>query len=78
MAEIEVPDLVPPLWTTARFLSKQPIRDAFSMVEKPESIGWTFNESSSGRSVSNDPLKWQQSSVSTVSSASSTKDGNSR
>jgi hypothetical protein len=78
MAEIEVPDLVSPVWTSARFLSKQPARDAFSMVETPESIGWTFNESSSSRSVSSDPLKWQQSSVSTVSSASSTKDGNNR
>ena len=76
MAEIQVPDPVPPLWTSARFLSKQPIRDAFSMVETPESIGWIFNAPS--QSAANDALKWQSPSATTVSSASSTKDGNSR
>jgi hypothetical protein len=78
MAEILVPDLVPPLWTSAKFLSKRPILDAFSMVETPDSIGWTFNESSSSRSASNDTLQWQLSSASAVSSASLTKDGNTR
>jgi hypothetical protein len=76
MAEIQVPDLVPPLWTSARFLSKQPIRDAFSMVETPESIGWTFNESNSSRSADSDLLKLQPSSGIAVSSNSGTKDGN--
>ncbi len=78
MAEIQVPDLVPTLWTSAKFLSQNPIRDAFSMIEAPEAIGWTFTDSSSSRSATNDTPKWQQSSVSTVSSASSTKDGNTR
>jgi hypothetical protein len=78
MAEIQVPDLVPALWTSARFLSQRPIRDAFSMIETPDSIGWTFTDSSSSHSATNDMLKWQQASVSTVSSASPTKDGNTR
>src|SRR5215469_1162068 len=46
MAEIQVPDLMPPLWTSAKFLSKHPIRDAFSMIETPDAIGWTFDDSS--------------------------------
>jgi hypothetical protein len=76
MAEIQVPDLVPALWTSAKFLSQRPVRDAFSMIETPDSIGWTFNDSSSSRSATNGTLKWQQSSASTVSGALSIKDSN--
>jgi hypothetical protein len=74
MAEIQTARLVPTLWTSAKFLSKSPIRDAYSRIETPDTIDWT--DFRSYRSAAKDTLQ-NQKSASTVSSTSSTKDADS-
>jgi hypothetical protein len=59
MAEIHPARLVPTLWTSTKYLSKQPIRDAYSRIETPDTIGWT--DFASDRSVAKDILQKQQS-----------------
>jgi hypothetical protein len=76
MVEIQAPRLVPTLWISAKFLSKRPIVDAYSTIETPDGIGWTFSDSSLKQSVVKDSLKSQQSPASTVSGSSSAKDSN--
>jgi hypothetical protein len=71
MAEIQTARLVPTLWTSAKFLSKRPIRDAYSRIETPDTIGWTHFDSY--RSAGNDILQKQQS-ASAISSTALTKD----
>ena len=71
MAEIQTARLVPTLWTSAKFLSKSPIRDAYSRIETPDTIGWT--DFRSYRSVAKDTLQNQES-AGTISSTSSRND----
>ena len=59
MAEIQTARLVPTLWTSTKYLSKQPIRDAYSRIETPDTIGWT--DFASDRSVGKDILQKQES-----------------
>ena len=71
MAEIQTARLVPTLWTSAKFLSKRPVRDAYSRIETPDTIGWT--DFGSYRSVAKDTLQNQQS-ANAISSTFATKD----
>jgi hypothetical protein len=75
MAEIQTARLVPRLWTSPKFLSKRPIRDAYSVIETPDKIGWAFTDSST-QSIAKDAAKNQQSPTTTVSGALSIKDSN--
>jgi hypothetical protein len=54
MVEIQAPRLVPTLWTSAKFLSKRPIRDAYSMIETPAAVDWTSTDFGSAQSVKKD------------------------
>ena len=54
MVEIQVPAIAPQLWTSAKFLSKRPIQDASSVIQTPDTIGWTFIDSDSVQSVKKD------------------------
>ena len=71
MAEIQTARLVPTLWTSTKYLSKHPIRDAYSRIETPDTIGWT--DFGSYRSVAKDTLQNQQS-ANAISSTFATKD----
>jgi hypothetical protein len=72
MAEIETARLMPTLWTSAKFLSNHPIRDAYSRIETPDTIGWT--NFGSYQSVAKDMLPNQQCAASRISSTIATKD----
>jgi hypothetical protein len=71
MAEIQTARLVPTLWTSAKFLSKRPIRDPYSRIETPDTIGWT--DFRSYRSVAKDTLQHLES-AGTISSTALTRD----
>jgi hypothetical protein len=78
MAEIQTARLVPTLWTSAKFLSKRPIHDAYSVIETPARIAWAFTDSSSTQSIAKDTEKNQQVPTTAVSGTPSTKDSNAR
>jgi hypothetical protein len=77
MAEIQTARLVPTLWTSTKYLSKQPIRDAYSRIETPDTIGWTSTVFSAVRSAAKQAVQNQQSPATTASNTSLTKDSDS-
>ena len=77
MAEIQTARLVPTLWTSTKYLSKQPIRDAYARIETPDTIGWTSTGFSAVRCVAKQAVQNQQSPATTASNTSLTKDSDS-
>jgi hypothetical protein len=71
MAKIQTARLVPTLWTSTKYLSKHAIRDAYSRIETPDTIGWT--DFGSYRSVAKDTLQNPQS-ANAIASTFATKD----